>query len=168
MQEVSSLHNLYWISDLIISDIHWDQGTLKPFVHKLEPLSFCDKPLTVMGLRPFLGAVRFNEICLDCKHLANVTAELDSIIPVSRSDKDRIELDGRLNKSFCKVQDICKNPQTVFVPRKTDKPFIVEDAAPRHGPVINHEGTCCSTPRPRLYGRTMPGRPFERRNSVQP
>ena len=97
-----------------------------------------------------------------------MTAELDSIIPASRSDKDRIELDGRLNKSFCKVQDICKNPQTVFVPRKTDKPFIVEDAAPSHGPVINHEGTCCSTPRPRLHGRTMQGRPFERRNPVQP
>ena len=104
-----------------ILGLHWDQGTLTPSVHKLEPLSYCDKPMTVKGLRSFLGAVRFNEICLNSKQLANATAELDSIIPATRSGKDKIEWNENLNNAFYEVQKICKNPQTVFVPKKTDK-----------------------------------------------
>ena len=119
-----------------ILGLHWDQGTLTPSVHKLEPLSYCDKPMTVKGLRSFLGAVRFNEICLNSKQLANATAELDSIIPATRSGKDKIEWNENLNNAFYEVQKICKNPETVFVPKKTDKLFIVGDAAPSCGPGI--------------------------------
>ena len=55
----------------------WERGTLTPSRHKLDPLAHCDKPNIVKGLCSFLGAVRFNQLCLNRTKLAAATHLLD-------------------------------------------------------------------------------------------
>ena len=64
-----------------ILGLHWDSGTLTPSAQKLDPLSVCEIPKTVKGLRSFLGAVRFHEICLPSKALAEATELLGEQTP---------------------------------------------------------------------------------------
>ena len=119
-----------------ILGLHWNKGTLTPTNHKLDPLAHCDKPRTVKGLRSFLGAVRFNEICLNSKDLADATEHLDAIIPASKQGSELIEWNDLLNESFTKVQEVCKNPLKIYVPKRDDHLYIIGDAAPSKGPGI--------------------------------
>ena len=112
-----------------ILGLHWDNGTLTPSAHKLDPLSVCAKPKTVKGLRSFLGAVRFHEICLPSKALAAATELLDKQIPSSRPGKDEISWDSELNTAFITVQDILKQPEIVHVPNHNDQLFLCSDGA---------------------------------------
>ena len=73
------------IANADILGLHWDRGTLTPSSHKLDPLSKCERPKTVKALRSFLGAVRFNEVCLPSKELSEATEFLDKQIQSSRS-----------------------------------------------------------------------------------
>ena len=124
------------IANADILGLHWDKGTLKPSAHKLEPLATCERPKTVKALRSFLGGVRFNEVCLDSKKLADATELLDELTPANRSGKDLIEWNERQVAAFEDVQDICKNPVNVYVPKKGDNLYLVGDAAPSKGPGI--------------------------------
>ena len=114
-----------------ILGLHWNQGTLSPSPHKIDPIACCVKPKTVKGLRSCLGGVRFNEICLNSKDLANAT---EVLTPATRAGKEEIIWNEKLDEAFAKVQDICRNPLTLFVPKKGDSLFVVGDAAPSHGP----------------------------------
>ena len=113
-----------------ILGLHWNKGTLTPTPHKLDPLAHCERPRTVKGLRSFLGAVRFHDICLPSKELSSATANLDLQIPSQRSGKEEITWDSDLITSFNAIQQILKTPETVFVPRKNDSLFICGDGAP--------------------------------------
>ena len=73
-----------------ILGLHWKEGTLSPSVHKLDPLTHCEKPKTVKGLGSFLGGVRFNEVCLNNRDLANATELLDELTPATREGKEEI------------------------------------------------------------------------------
>ena len=124
------------IASADILGLHWNRGTLSPSTHKLDPLSVCQTPSTVKGLRSYLGAVRFNEICLNSKDLANATEKLDALIPATKAGKEKIIWNDELSDAFKAVQEICKQPQTIYVPKKGDHLYIVGDAAPSHGPGI--------------------------------
>ena len=124
------------IANADILGLHWDRGTLTPSVHKLDPLAMCEQPKTVKGLRSFLGGVRFNEICLNSKMLANATELLDELTPATKAGKEEINWNEKLSQAFTEVQDICKSPLSVFVPRKGDALYLVGDAAPSQGPGI--------------------------------
>ena len=50
----------------------------------------CEKPKTVKGLRSFSGGVRFNEICLNSKMLANSTELLDELTPATKAGNEEI------------------------------------------------------------------------------
>ena len=67
-----------------ILGLHWTQGSLTPSRHKLDPLACCSPPVTVSGLRGWLGGVRFNQVCLPGAKLAFYTQKLDKQIPSSR------------------------------------------------------------------------------------
>ena len=43
-----------------ILGLNWHRGKLSPSHHKIDPLSACDPPTSVSGLRSWLGSVRFN------------------------------------------------------------------------------------------------------------
>ena len=88
------------IANADILGLHWDRGTLTPSTHKLDPLAHCEKPKTVKGLRSFLGGVRFNEICLNSKELANATELLDELTPATKAGKEEIEWNEKLNEAF--------------------------------------------------------------------
>ena len=111
-----------------ILGLHWQQGTLTPSRHKLDPLAHCDRPKTVKGLRSFLGGVRFNEICLNGAKLAAATQPLDQEIPSSRPGKEIINWTTQLIQSFQSIQTILKNPLTVAVPREGDTLLLAMDA----------------------------------------
>ena len=112
-----------------ILGLHWNNGTLTTSAHKLDPLSTCERPNTVKGLRSFLGAVRFYEICLPSKELAAVTELLDKQIPSSRSGKDVITWDEELCEKFTLIQSILKRPEVIYVPRRSDSLYLCSDGA---------------------------------------
>ena len=122
------------IASADILGLHWDKGTLTPSVHKLDPLAMCARPKTVKGMRSFLGGVRFNEICLNSKKLANATQLLDELTPATKAGKEEIQWNEKLNQAFQEVQEICRSPLSVFVPKKGDNLYLVGDAAPSQGP----------------------------------
>ena len=113
-----------------ILGLHWSNGTLTPSHHKLDPLAHCEKPRTVKGLRSFLGAVRFNEICLPSKPLTAATELLDEQIPSQRPGQELISWDEKLTEAFTSVQELLKAPEVVHVPRRGDELFICSDGAP--------------------------------------
>ena len=124
------------ISNADILGLNWSKGTLSPSKHKLDPLAVCERPSTVKGLRSFLGAVRFNEICLNIKKLADATEKLDTLTPATKPGKERIECTDDQISAFQEVQEICKDPQQIYVPKKGDFLYIIGDAAPSQGPGI--------------------------------
>ena len=113
-----------------ILGLNWNKGTLTPTPHKLDPLAHCERPRTVKGLRSFLGAIRFHEICLPSKELTAATAALDQEVPSQRSGQDEISWDSTLINAFNSIQEILKTPEVVYVPRKDDSLFICGDGAP--------------------------------------
>ena len=58
------------VQSAYILGLHWSQGRLSPSSHKLDPLAICEPPKTVRALRGWLGAVRFNEVCLPNAQIA--------------------------------------------------------------------------------------------------
>ena len=82
-----------------ILGLHWSKGKLSPSLHKLDPLAACEPPKTVRSLRGWLGAVRFNEVCLPGAKLALLTKLLDEQIPSSRSGKEEITWTTELNNN---------------------------------------------------------------------
>ena len=111
-----------------ILGLHWHHGALSPSQHKLDPLSVCEPPKTVSGLRSWLGAVRFNEVCLPGAKLASFSKPLDEQIPASRSGKEDIVWTGDLLTSFHQIQNVLKNPLAVTVPKKGDTVYMAVDA----------------------------------------
>ena len=111
-----------------ILGLNWHRGILSSSQHKLDPLSVCEPPKTVSSLRSWLGAVRFNEICLPGAKLASFSKLLDEQIPASRSGKEDIVWTGDLLSSFQQIQTILKHPLSVTVPRKGDTLYMAVDA----------------------------------------
>ena len=118
-----------------ILGLHWNKGTLTPSAHRLEPLAECEIPKTVKGLRSFLGAVRFYEICLNSKRLAAATELLDEQVPATRSGKDEIVWEERTTTAFRQIQQLLRQPEVVYVPRQGDQLFLCGDGAPS-GPAL--------------------------------
>jgi hypothetical protein len=121
------------IVDTTIMGWHWHKGTLTPSVHKLNPLTVCDKPQTITGLRSFLGGMRFHKRCLP--GVDNVSQPLDEACPSTTAGKDKIVWTEAMNTSFQQCQEIMKHPKAVVVPRKDDQLVQVGDAA-LHLPAI--------------------------------
>ena len=111
-----------------ILGLHWTQGKLTPSHHKLNPLACCSPPITISGLRGWLGGVRFNQVCLAGTKLALSTKLLDELIPSSKSGKERITWTPQLLQAFQDTQSILKSPLLVTVPRAGDTPYLVTDA----------------------------------------
>ena len=111
-----------------ILGLHWNKGRLSPSSHKLDPLATCEPPKTVRALRGWLGAVRFNEVCLPNSQLALYSKPLDDQIPATRSGKENIIWSPDLLTAFRKIQDILKQPLSVTIPRKGDIIHLATDA----------------------------------------
>ena len=111
-----------------ILGLHWSKGKLSPSKHKLDPLATVDPPKTVSGLRSWLGAVRFNEVCLPGAKLAQFTKLLDEEIPAVRSGKEDVVWNAELLHNFKQVQAILRQPISVTIPRKGDQVYLATDA----------------------------------------
>ena len=111
-----------------ILGLHWSNGFLSPSPHKIDPLTVCDKPKTVKGLRSFLGAVRWHEICLPGARLANATTLLDEQTISTRKGTDEISWTESMTEAFFEIQNILKSPSRVAIPRQGDLCYIANDA----------------------------------------
>ena len=116
------------IQNADILGLNWHKGSLSPSLHKLDPLAMCDPPKTVRGLRGWLGAVRFNEICLPGAKLAFLSKLLDEQIPASRSGKEEISWTGDLLHAFKRIQQVLQHPLSVTIPRPGDVVYLATDA----------------------------------------
>ena len=117
------------ITSADILGLHWSKGYLSPSPHKVDPLTVCQKPSTVKGLRSFLGAVRWHEICLPGGELAQATTLLDEQTISSRKGSDEIQWTESLSEGFYKIQDILKRSNNVAIPRPGDVCYIANDAS---------------------------------------
>ena len=106
------------ITSADILGLLWEKGTLVPSRQKLDLLAHCYKPITVKGLHSFLGAVLFNQICLNRAKLAAASCLLNQETPFTRVGKENIVWTHALTQSFWDIQHILNNPLTVAVPRE--------------------------------------------------
>ena len=106
---------------------HWNRGTLTPSVHKLNPLTSCEMPQTITGLRSFLGGMRIHKRCL--RGVDNFSQSLDEACPSNLPGKQKVEWTDQMKKAFRKCQEVMKSPDAVVVPRTTDQLVQVGDGA---------------------------------------
>ena len=103
----------------------WNKGTVTPSAHKINPLTVCELPKTIKGLRSFLGAMRIHKRCL--RGLDNISKPLDEACPSSKSSNDLINWDEEMIDAFHKCQELLKNPQSIVIPKTTDTLIQVGD-----------------------------------------
>ncbi|XP_033749128.1 uncharacterized protein LOC117333788 [Pecten maximus] len=107
----------------------WRLGTLQASPHRLATLITCSPPITVFGLRSFIGA---------CKVLARVVkgcsallSQLDEIV-AGRESKDTFLWSDGLLETFRKAQSALSQSRTIALPRPSDQLWIVTDGAVRN------------------------------------
>ena len=115
------------IKETTIMGWNWNQGTLTPSVHKLNPLALCEEPQTITGLRSFLGGMRIHKRCL--QGVDNFSKPLDEACPSNQSGKLKIEWTPDMREAFKKCQEVMKSPKAVVVPRTSDQLVQVGDGA---------------------------------------
>ena len=106
---------------------HWNKGILTPSVHKLNPLSVCEEPQTITGLRSFLGGMRIHKRCL--QGVDNVSKPLDEACPSNISGREKVNWTPEMKQAFRQCQEILKSPKAVVVPRTSDQLVQIGDGA---------------------------------------
>ena len=105
----------------------WEKGNLKPSPHKITPLSYINRPLTVGALRSFLGGVKIHAECL--KGIGHFQAKLTPLASNEKKSTDEIIWTEETSHAFNEIQKILKDPQTITIPRPEDQKYIISDAA---------------------------------------
>ena len=113
------------ISKLIVGIVNttilgweWNRGSLQPSAHKLNPLTVCELPKTIKGLRSFLGAMRIHKKCL--RGLDNISQPLDEACPSTKASSDTIDWNDDMIESFHQCQELLKRPESIVVPKTSD------------------------------------------------
>lgn len=112
------------ISKTTIMGWNWSDGKITPSVHHINPLTVCDKPKTVTGLRSFLGGMRFHKRCLD-----NFSQPLDEGCPSNLPGTTPIVWTPQMEEAFSACQNIMKKPASVIGPHRTDQLIQIADGA---------------------------------------
>ena len=107
----------------------WCNGTLKASPHKVSTLSSCSLPLTVKGMRLFLGAYKFlSRVIPSC---ANFIGPLEALVG-SKQSQERLD-PSITNEPFQKAQLALSTSKSIVIPRPSDQLWIVMD-----GTIKNH------------------------------
>lgn len=109
----------------------WSKGTLSASPHKLSALSAVDPPMTVRGLRSFIGA--FKVLSRVLKGYAEYLHPLDTIV-AGRGSNEKIEWSESMLQDFRKAQASLKTHKAITLPKPEDILWIVTDASVKnHG-----------------------------------
>ena len=104
----------------------WSQGSIHASPHRVAALSTCIPPVTVAGLRSFIGA--YKVLARVLPKCADLVAPLDDAIAGGQS-RDRVVWSDDLLAVFEKVKKSLGSSQSVVLPRPDDQLWIVTDAA---------------------------------------
>ena len=116
------------IAEADILGMRWVGGKISPSPHITDPLTVCDRPKSVKGLRSFLGSVTFNRICLPGPRMAEICQCLEEEIPSNRSGLDILTWTPQMIASFQEIQDLLKQPGQITIPKKGDTLYLASDA----------------------------------------
>ena len=104
----------------------WQQGSIEASPHRVSTLASCTKPLTVKGMRSFIGAYKvLARVLPNCSTYIN---PLDEAI-AGRDSKDSIEWSEQLDESFSRAQAALATCRSIVLPKRSDKLWIVTDGS---------------------------------------
>ena len=104
----------------------WSNGTLKASPHKIATLSSVDPPVTVQGLRSFIGAYKVLSRVLPM--YANLLHPLELMVAGKKSH-EKITWNDSTLADFRKAQDALQNNKVIHLPRPSDTIWIVTDGS---------------------------------------
>ena len=110
----------------------WSQGTIAPSPHKINPLVCAEPPITVKGLRSWLGAAKYLKTCV--KDFSSALSPLEAVIGKTES-RDHIKWTEDLLQAFRHAQYCLADARTITVPRLSDQLVITTDVAIRNNGV---------------------------------
>ena len=91
-------------------------------------LKTCETPKTVKQLKSFIGAYKvLSRVIPDC---AKVISPLDNVV-AGRASSDKLVWSGQVEEDFKKAKNHLDKTTPIKMPRKSDKLWIVLDAATR-------------------------------------
>lgn len=104
----------------------WSKGSISPSPHKMNPLATADPPVTVKGLRTWLGAVKQMRDCVE--RLSSCLSLLEAAVG-GKDSADRLQWTEELVSTFRNAQSRLREAKTIFIPRASDQLVIVTDGA---------------------------------------
>jgi hypothetical protein len=106
----------------------WQQGTLTASPHRVATLSTCAPPLTVKGLRSFIGA--FKALSRVIPTSAQALHPLDLLV-AGKQSSDRLPWPDEALAHFKSAQKTLLTHKSITLPRSSDQLWIVTDGALR-------------------------------------
>ena len=108
----------------------WSEGSISVSIHKLNPLTSCELPKTVKGLRSWIGAYKHLKACIP--QYSTLLADLETAVG-GRDSHERIVWTEELKLAFLGAQSALKNPRSITIPRRSDQLIITTDGAVHNG-----------------------------------
>ena len=106
----------------------WSQGTLSANPHSICTLKTCETPKNVKELKSFIGAYKvLSRVVPDC---AKVIAPLDNVVS-GRASTEKLVWSEQMETNFRNAKDHLDKATSIKMPRRSDKLWIVLDAATR-------------------------------------
>ena len=104
----------------------WREGSLSPSPHHIAPLSVCERPRTVKGLRSYLGAYKIVARCL--KHCSQFLAPLESL-SAGKASADLVTWNQASSDAFEASQSHLSKCVPINLPSTEDKLCLITDAS---------------------------------------
>ena len=104
----------------------WSRGVISASPHKVNPLCTADFPLTVKGLRSWMGAYKFLKSCI--RHYSALLAPLEAAVG-GKNSRDNISWTEELKSAFRSAQQALASIKSLTVPRRSDQLVITTDAS---------------------------------------
>ena len=110
----------------------WSNGSISISSHKINPLTNCQKPTTVKGLRSWIGAYKHLKACIPGS--TSLLHPLDAVV-AGKNSAEKIVWSEELASVFEKAQDALKSPKSITIPKPSDQLTITTDGAVHNGGV---------------------------------
>ena len=104
----------------------WSQGTLSASPHRIATLTNCPPPVTVKGLRSFIGA--YKVLSRVVPHCSLLIDPLESVIS-SLQSHDVLQWDDHFRRKFTAAQEALNLHKPIVLPRPSDQLWIVTDGS---------------------------------------
>lgn len=104
----------------------WQDGTIQASPHRIATLSSCTLPMTVFGLRSFIGA--YKVLARVLPQCASTIGPLDSLT-AGRQSNEKLTWTEDLTQTFHTAQRSLTLTKTITLPRPDDEIWIVTDGA---------------------------------------